>query len=183
MPTQTETFQESPLDLPLGQVLRLPCKFIKGKSEGQQIVIKAIAQELKTAGKNIVPVIVRLISENKYQVILNDQILEAARQAKLDFVWCIVVNKAMQSQVEIETGQVLRINVLIASEQDLLAMFEFIKTQKTGFSKINPEKVAAAIVQHRDTNKLTNLTFLTKLGCGIGKAKLAALSENLVLES
>jgi hypothetical protein len=165
----------------LGQVVRLPCKFIKGKSDTQPIVIRTIAQELSATGKNILPVIVRSLGEDKYQAILNTQIVEAARQAKLDFVWCIVVNQSMQTQIEVELGKVLRVNVAIAPESELIDTLKYIQAHKPGFNKINPEKVASAIVEYRKANKISNLNFLSKAKCGVGKAKIAPLAENLVI--
>lgn len=171
----------SPLNVSLGQILRLPCKFIKGKSDAPQIVLKTIAQELTSTGKNILPVIVRYLGEDKYQAILNIQILEAARSAKLDFVWCIVVDQQMQSQIEVELGQVIRINASTASEQELIDTLDYIRDHKSGFNKIDPQKIAGAIIEYRNTTKLTNLNFLAKAKCGIGKAKILPLSENLII--
>lgn len=170
----------SPLDVKLGQILRIPCKFIKGKSDAHPMVIKAIAQELKTAGKNVLPVIIKVLGEDKYQAISNTQILEAARQAKADFVWCIVVDDKMQSQLAIESGQVVRVNIAKAPEKEIAAVLEYVKANKLGFNKIEPQKIASAIAEYRKTKQLTNLTFLTKLKCGIGKAKLASLADILV---
>lgn len=165
----------------LGQILRIPCKFIKGKSDAHPIVIKTISQKLATARKNILPIIIRLLGEDKYQAILNVQILDAAKQAELDFVWCIVVDQPMQFQVEMESGHVLRVNVEIAPEQELVEILQYIQAHKVGFNKIDPGKVAGVIVEYRKANKISNLNFLTKAKCGIGKAKLGPLSENLVV--
>jgi hypothetical protein len=71
------TTTHTDFDIALGQILRLPCKFIKGKSDAQPIILKTIAQELSGTGKNILPVVVRLLGEDKYQAILNTQILDA----------------------------------------------------------------------------------------------------------
>jgi hypothetical protein len=95
---------ESSLDITLGQVLRLPCKFIQGKSGADKAVLKSISQQLQDTGKNILPVIVKALDEDDYQAVLNTQILDAARLAKLDFIWCIIVNDQMQTQVRLSLG-------------------------------------------------------------------------------
>lgn len=178
----TLTHQEtSPLSVSLGQILRLPCKFIKGKSNTPQIVLKTIAQELTSTGKNVLPVIVQYLGEDKYQAILNTQIVEAARSAKLDFVWCIVVDQKMQSQIAVELGQVLRTSAATASQQELIDTLEYIRDHKPGFNKIDPQKVAGIIIEYRETKSLTNLNFLAKAKCGIGKAKILPLAENLIV--
>lgn len=172
---------ESSLDITLGQVLRLPCKFIQGKSSTDKTLIKRISNQLSSRGKNILPVIVKALDEDDYQAVLNTQILEAAKLAKLDFVWCIVVDDQMQEQVQIESGQLPQphTNILTASEQEIVAAFEYIKAHRKGFEKVNPQQVGKAIVECRKTRKLKSLSFLTTLKCGIGKAKLLTLSEFL----
>jgi hypothetical protein len=175
---------DSSLDITLGQVLRLPCKFIQGKSSADKVLIKSISQQLSTTGKNILPVIVKVLDEDDYQAVLNTQILDAAKLAKLDFVWCIVVDDQMQEQVQIESGQLPQpfANILIASEQEIIEAFEYIKAHRKGFERVKPQQVGKAIVEYRKSKKPKSLSFLTKLKCGIGKAKIPALSEFLVLE-
>lgn len=175
------TLDNLSIDTQLGKVLRVACKYIQGETDAQAIVIQAIAQELKSYGKNVLPVIVQELGEDDYRATLNTHILEAAKQAGLDFVRCIVVDAAMQSQVEVETGKVVRINILTASEQELVNALEFVRSKTPVFSRLDFQKVAQAIVDYREKNKITNLTFLTKLKCGIGKAKLPILSETLII--
>lgn len=174
------TTSDSPIDNPLGQVLRLPCKFIKGESDASAIVIQAIAQELKQASRNVLPAIVRQTTQDKYEVILNAQIVEASRQAKLDFVWCIVVNDSMEAQLQVEIGKVVKVNLNTASEKDIDSFFEFIRTKESSFSKVQPKSVAKAIVDYRQKTRLKDLNVLTKLKCGIGKTKLPLLLPYLV---
>jgi hypothetical protein len=159
---------ESSLDIALGQVLRLPCKFIKGKSSANPALIKAISQQLSTRGKNILPVVVKALG---------------ARKAKLDFVWCIIVDDQMQAQVQIESGQLpqSQVNVLTASEQEIIDALKYIQAHRKGFNTIKPEKVAEAIADYRKTKKPRNLLFLTSLRCGIGKTKIPTLGEFLTV--
>ena len=188
---------DSSLDITLGQVLRLPCKFIAGKSSADKALLKSISQQLSATGKNILPVIVKVLDEDDYQAVFNIQILDAAKQAGLDFVWCIIVDDPMLTQVQIEMGQLpqpqeqvhvesgqlskKQVNILIASEQEIAEVFNYVKTHKKGFEKLKPQQVAKAILDYRKGKKPKKLSFLTNLKCGIGKAKIPALSEFLVL--
>jgi hypothetical protein len=165
---------------PLGQVLRLPCKFIQAKSSVEAVVINAIAKELTITGKNVLPVMVKVLKEDKYTAVLNDHILIAAQKARLDFVYCIVIDNEMEAQLKVEIGKTIKINISQASASELTAAFENIKTNISTFNKIEPVKIAQAIVQHRSVDQITNLTFLTKLKCGIGKTKLPALVDQLM---
>ena len=173
--------QDSFVSTPLGQTLRIPCKFIEGKSDAPVIQVRAIAEKLKATSKNIVPVVIRLLGEDKYEAILNTQILDAARKAKLDFVWCIVVDKAMETQALTEAGEHLQVNINTATEQEITDILEYIKSHNSDFKKVDPWTVAQAIVRYRQTKKLQSLTFLTTLTCGVGKAKLPVLREYLVV--
>jgi hypothetical protein len=87
-----------------GVVLRLPAKFVEGKSDAPESQVNAIAGHLKTAPRNITPVIVRQVGEDEYTSVANGQILEGARKAKSDFVHAIVINKAMEPQALAEMG-------------------------------------------------------------------------------
>jgi hypothetical protein len=176
------TTKDSSIDNPLGQILRLPCKFIKGESDSSPMIISAIADELKRTGRNVLPVVVISTGEDKYKTVLNAHILIAARQAKLDFVWCIIVNDDMEKQLQVEKGEVVRINLKIATEKELISFFEFIKTQEKGFSKIEPLLTSRAIVEYRQVNNLQDLNFLTKLKCGIGKTKLPLLKPFAIFD-
>lgn len=167
--------------IPLGELIRVPVKFIKGKSDLPSIVIQAISVQLQTTGKNLLPVVVKLLGEDKYQATINTQILDAARLAKLDFIWCIVVNDAMHSQMQIETGQSIQINVLTASEKSIAEVLEIARSRNPSLSKLNSALIARSICEHRKTNQPKNLVFLTKLRCGVGKTKLPLLSEYLSL--
>jgi len=173
--------QDSFVSTPLGQILRIPCKFIEGKSDAPAIQIMAIAEQLKAASKNIVPVVIRLLGEDEYEAILNEQILDAARKAKLDFVWCIVVDQAMETQALTEAGQLLQVNITTATEQEITDILEYIKSRNPGFKKVDPRTVAQKIIRERQNKKLQSLTFLTRLKCGVGDAKLPALRKHLVV--
>ena len=123
---------------------------------------------------------VKLLKEDKYTVVLNNQILIAAQQAKLDFVYCIVVDDEMAAQLKVEAGKTLKVNLNQSSEVELIAAFENIKANITAFNKIEPATIAQTIIKYRSVDRITNLTFLTKLKCGIGKTKLPGLVDRLV---
>jgi DNA uptake protein ComE-like DNA-binding protein len=174
------TLERRSASTPLGQVLRLPCKFIQGTSSTSPIVIDTIAKELANTGKNVLPVMVKMVKEDKYAAVFNTKILLAAKQAKLDFVYCIVIDEEMNSQLKVETGKTIKVDLNLASESELTAAFENIKHNIAALDKIQPSPIAKSIVKYRDTDRITNLSFLTKLKCGIGKAKLPLLKDRLV---
>jgi hypothetical protein len=166
----------SPFDLALGDVLRIPCKFIKGKSKSSPILIKSLAIQLKETGKNILPIVVKPKAEDEYEAVYNVLILEAAKQAGLDFVWCIPVNDAMESQVQAESGEAFQVSLMDASEKELIEALTYIKTSNTAMKQINPAMVAKTIVSAR-TPSWKDLKPLSKLRCGVGPKKVPILSN------
>lgn len=174
------TLERRGTSTPLGQVLRLPCKFIQGKSSVEQIVIDSIAQKLAVTGKNILPVMVKSLKEDKYTAVFNTQILIAAKQAGLDFVYCIVVDEEMSAQLKVEAGRTIKVDLNQASEAEIAAAFQHIKDNLAALNKIEPITIARAIVQYRAKNSIQDFNFLTKLKCGIGKAKLPLLGDRLM---
>jgi DNA uptake protein ComE-like DNA-binding protein len=174
------TLERRSASTPLGQVLQLPCKFIQGTSSIEPMAIDAISRQLADTGKNVLPVMVKPLKKDKYEVVLNSQILVAAKQAKLDFIYCIVVDEEMAAQLKIETGKLIKVNLNLATESELTSAFTNIKTNLTGFDKIEPAVIAKSIIAYRSSDRIKSLNFLTKLKCGIGKAKLSGLIDRLV---
>lgn len=173
---------DSLLDFKLGQTLQIPCKFIEGISQAHPLLIKRLTAQMKKTGKNILPVIVQLLEEDSYEAIQNTQILEAARRANLDFVWCIVVDEEMLKQVLVELGELIRVPVLQASEAEIVEVLDYIKTKKIGPSIIQSQKAAKAIIAQREKGQIKNLQFLSKEKCGIGKVTLAKIAKFFPLE-
>lgn len=94
------------LSAPKGQIIRTPTKFMKGKPSGfSPEQINDIADVLKANGRNSMPVMVKQTDDNRYEVVGNNQIWEAAKKAKLDFIWSINVDDEMEKQMAIEMGQ------------------------------------------------------------------------------
>ncbi len=169
-------------ELPLGELFRLPRKFIKGKSTADEASLKAIAKQLKVKGKNISPIMVKVLAKDSYEAVLNTQVLDAAKIASLDFVWCIVVDDGMFEQVKLELGikepvKLKQINICLASESEIADVIALIKSQTEGFSRVDPKTVAKSVVKYRNTKKPKSLKFLTELKCGIGQAKLPVLAN------
>ena len=172
---------EALVEIELGKILCLPLFQVSGNQEIHPALVKNLAKQIQKKERNYLPVIVKLLGEDNYEAIYNIQILEAARKAEVDFVWCIVVDDEILDQIKVESGEIIRIPVLTASEQDIKEVLEYIKEQKSGVRTMNPEIAARAIVKQRDKTNIKSLNFLTKERCGIGKATLEKIKPYLVL--
>jgi DNA uptake protein ComE-like DNA-binding protein len=173
------TLEKNLTATPLGQVLRLPCKFIQGSADHTpKARIDAIAKQLAISGKNVLPVMVESVRKDRYAAVFNNEILVAAKQAGLDFVYCIAIDREMGVQLKIETSKIVKVDLNSATESELVAAFSDIRVNIKALNKIDPAKIAKAIVNYRTNNDpIRNLDFITQLKCGIGKAKLCLLAD------
>ena len=169
----------------IGSYTRVPRKAIRmrdNREKSHPTVIQAIAEKLKANGRNFLPLIIEQVDEDEYEVLLNGHILEAAQEANLNFVWCILADEERRGQIEVESKQRFEINLLTASEETIAGMFSYIKTIHPGFSQVNSEQVAQAIVKHR-TDSWKGLSPLTKLRCKVGQKKLKILENYFCIKT
>jgi ParB-like chromosome segregation protein Spo0J len=171
---------EAPFDLVLGQLQRIPCKFIESKVKSNALLVKSLAQTLSKTQRNILPVIVKPLAEDHYEAVFNHLILEAAQEADLDFVLCVPVDAALEAQVIAESGQSFQLNALTATEKELIDALTYIKAAEVSLKTIDPTKVAKVIVAAR-TPAWKDLKPLTKLKCGVGPKKVPTLGKYLVI--
>ena len=121
---------ETLVEIELGKILCLPLfqvQQVAGSQKSRPAVVKNLAKQIQKKQRNYLPVIVKLLAEDSYEAIYNVEILEAARKAKVDFVWCIVVDDEILDQIKVESGEIIRLPVLTASEQDIAEVFVYIR--------------------------------------------------------
>jgi len=171
---------ETLMDIELGKIIRLPLFEVTGNQQFHSALLSNLSKQIQKNQRNYLPVIVKLLAEDSYEAIYNIQILEAARKAEVDFVWCIVVDDEILKQIQVESGEIIHLPVLTASEQDILEVLEYIQTQKSGVRTMKPKDAAKAIVQQREKTNLKSLNFLTKQRCGIGKVTLEKIKPYFV---
>ncbi len=168
-----------------GKTIHLPISEVKGSSVGNDILIKNLALHMKKTNKNFLPIIVKEIEENQYESCLNTPVLEAARLANLDLIWCIIVDNDMFQQIEIEAGKVIRIPLLSASEDDIIDLIEYVKKDERysrSINKLDSQKAAKAIIKKREENTLYDLNFLTDEKCGFGKKAVSIFLNYFPIE-
>jgi energy-converting hydrogenase A subunit M len=167
-----------PDELELGAVLRIPVEFVeaKSKSKSNETLVKSLANKLKISNKNILPIIVKQKDEDSYEAIHNTLILEAAKQAGLDFVWCIPVDSKMEAQILAETGELFQVSLLNSSEKEIVEALAFARDTEASLKKLDTAKVAKAIVTAR-TPSWKDLKPLSKLKCGVGAKTAPVLSK------
>jgi len=168
-------------ELELGEILRIPIEFVENKSKVKlnTTLVKSLANKLKASNKNILPIIVKQKSEDEYEAIHNTLILEAAKQAGLEFVWCIAVDEKMESQILAETGELFQVSLLDSSEKEIIEALTFARDTETALKKLEPAKIAKVIVSAR-TPSWKDLKPLSKLKCGVGAKAVPVLSKYFI---
>lgn len=152
-----------------------------------EFLIKASAHLLnQTGGRNWVPVIVKEIDRDKYEVIGNSFIYAVAEAAGLDRVWCIIADDSAET---IEITQVLagetipKINLCKATRDEIMAALEYLVEQPGSILKTVKLAVATNRIDEAPRQYWKTLDPIANLKCGITKGKkLDALKQVFYLE-
>lgn len=153
-----------------------------------EFLITATAQTLnKLGGRNWVPVIVKKIGDEQYEVIGNSFIYAVAEKAGLTEVWCIVADASEETE---ELARILsneitpKINLSIAKREEIQVALQFlIEKPGTGFSGVKLLVATNLIDEDPSRPYWENLEPIAALKCGITKGKkLNALQEVFYLQ-
>ncbi|MBD2579060.1 Rho termination factor N-terminal domain-containing protein [Oscillatoria sp. FACHB-1406] len=158
-----------------------------GKTEASTFSIKASARLLtEKGGTNWVPIIVKEIGRDKYQVIGNSFVYTVAEEAALERVWCIIVNPEGDAEevVKVLSGeQMPKINLSTASRDEIASALEYLIKQPASPLKTVKLAVATNRIDEAPRQSWKNFTPITTLKCGITKGKkLDALKQVFYLE-
>ncbi|MCP6762182.1 MAG: Rho termination factor N-terminal domain-containing protein [Fischerella sp. CENA71] len=171
----------------LSNVGNLMCLYMHEVNPGKgtdapEFLIKAAAKALlESDGRNWVPVIVKEITEDQYEVIGNSFIYAIAEEAGLERVWCIIADKSQKTfeLTKILTGESIpQINLSTATRDEIQSALQYL-IEKPG-SELKGVKLAIATnrIDESPRQYWKSLEPITKLKCGITKGKkLVALKE------
>jgi hypothetical protein len=133
---------------------------------------------LQAGNRNWIPIIVKETGDYQYQVVSNHFVYAVAQQAKLDLVWCIVIDPKPSN---IEQAKILareanpQVNLSTASKDTIVAVFKYL-VKEHNWKNVKPVETANKIV---DSNReqWSDFTPLTKLQCGLTKARLDFIAK------
>lgn len=151
-------------------------------TDAMQFHIKASAKALTEAGgRNWVPVIVKEIGEDKYEVIGNSFVYAIAEEAGLERVWCVVADSSERTfeLTKILTGEVTpKVNLSTASRDEIQAALQYLIEKPNSEMAGVKLSIATNRIEEAPRQSWTNFEPITKLKCGITKGKkLDALKE------
>jgi hypothetical protein len=140
-----------------------------------EFLIRATANILKEkGGRNWIPVIVKEIGEDSYQVIGNSFIYAVADQAGLERVWCIIADDSDNTIVltKVLAGEAFpKINLSTASRDEIMAALEYLIEQPNGILKGIKLAVATNRIDEAPRQFWKNFDPVIGLKCGITKGK------------
>lgn len=172
----------------IGNLLCLPFDEISpGKpTEVHDFLIQESARLLRKSQRNWVPLVVKEIQPDNYEVIGNTYIYEAIAEAGLEKAWCILADDSLDTaEVTAVLAQdaIPRVNLSNASSQQISAALDYlIKQPGSILSRVNVAS-ATSRIDEAPRQYWQTLKPITKLKCGItaGK-KLKVLEEIFYLE-
>lgn len=148
-----------------------------------QFLITATAQTLNRFGeRNWVPVIVKEVGEDQYEVIGNSFVYAVAEKAGLEKVWCIIADS---SEETVELTKVLsgetapKINLSTATRDEIQSALQYlIEKPGTGLNSVKLLVATNRIDEDPSRPYWKTLEPIAALKCGITKGKkLDALKE------
>lgn len=145
-------------------------------------LIKASAHLLnQKGGRNWIPVIVKEIGEDKYQVIGNSFIYAVAEEAGLDRVWCIIADDSIDTSevIKVLAGEEIpKINLSKASRDEIMLALEYLVNQPGSALKTVKPAIATNRIDESPRQYWKTLDPISNLKCGITKGKkLDALKQ------
>lgn len=151
-------------------------------TDAPEFHIKAAARTLmESGGRNWVPVIVKEIAEDQYEVIGNSFVYAIAEEVGLERVWCIVADS---SETTFELTRILtgesspKVNLSTASRDEIQAALQYLIEKPNSELKGVKLAIATNRLDEAPRKNWGNLEPITKLKCGITKGgKLDALKE------
>lgn len=140
-----------------------------------EFLIKATANILiQNGGRNWIPVIVKDIGKDSYQVIGNSFVYAVAEEAGLERVWCIIAddNDDTTTLTKILAGEEKpKINLSTASRDEIMAALQYLIEQPNSELKSVKLAIATNRIDEAPRKYWKNFEPIASLKCGITKGK------------
>lgn len=165
----------------IGKLMHLKLSKIESAepcSESEFIIAGAAEAVLQAGNRNWIPIIVKETGDYQYQVVSNHFVYAVAQQAKLDLVWCIVIDPKPSN---IEQAKILareanpKVNLSTASKDTIIAVLKYL-VQEHNWKTVKPVEAANKILAS-NREQWSDFIPLTKLQCGLTKARLDCIAK------
>jgi len=132
-------------------------------------------------GRNWIPIVVREIGRDQYQVVGNSFVYAVAEAAGLKQVWCVIADSSDETAeiTKVLAGEVIpKINLSTASREDIMAALQYAIEQPGSPLKGIKIAIATNRIEEAPRQSWKSLDPIASLKCGITKGKkLNALKE------
>ncbi len=145
------------------------------ESKESEFLINATANILaKNGGHNWIPLMVKKIEGNKYQVVGSNFIYSVAEAAELEKVWCIVIEPTPEAEetIKVLAKEVMpKINLSNATREDIKSALQYLISQPG--SPLKTIDLLSTIQKLEKASKeyWTDFNPVISLKCGITKGK------------
>lgn len=169
----------------IGKLMHLKLSKIESAepcSESEFIIAGAAEAVLHAGNRNWIPIIVKETGDYQYQVVSNHFVYAVAQQAKLDLVWCIVIDPKPSN---IEQAKILAreanptVNLSTASKDTIIAVLKYL-VKEHNWNNVEPVETANQIVES-NREQWSDFLPLTKLKCNLNKARLGCIAQVFTL--
>lgn len=144
-------------------------------TEAPNFLIKAAAHLLnEKGGRNWVPLIVKEVADDRYEVIGNTFVYAVAEEAGLERVWCIIADDSDNTAevTRVLAGEEMpKVNLSKASRDEIKAALEYVIEQPGSPLKTIKLAVATNRIDEAPRQYWKTLDPITTLKCGITKGK------------
>lgn len=150
-------------------------------TDAPKFLITAAAKALNQYGdRNWVPVIVKEVGEDRYQVIGNTFIYAVAEEAGLEKIWCIIADEREETEklTQVLSGEVTpKINLSQATRDEIKDALQYLIEKPGSLLKGVNLLTATNRIDEATRQYWKTLDPITKLKCNITTGKLKALEE------
>ncbi|HEY9858913.1 MAG TPA: Rho termination factor N-terminal domain-containing protein [Candidatus Obscuribacterales bacterium] len=151
-------------------------------TDAPEFLINAAANLLsQRGGRNWIPIVVREIGRDQYQVVGNSFVYAVAEAAGLKQVWCVIADSSDETAeiTKVLAGEVIpKINLSTASREDIMAALQYAIEQPESALKGVKIAIATNRIEEAPRHSWKSLDPIASLKCGITKGKkLNALKE------
>ena len=156
---------------------------ITNGTDAPDFLIKSTAKLLQqTGGRNWLPVIVKEVAKDRYQVIGNSFVYAVAEQARIERVWCVIADNtedtAILSRV-LAREETPKLNLSIASREEIKSALQFLIEQPNSPLKTVKLATATAKIDEAPRQFWKSLDEIVSLKCGITKGKKLDLLKSV----
>ena len=144
-------------------------------TDAASFVIEATAKLLQQAGaRNWLPVVVKELPNDRYQVIGNSFVYAAAEKAGLERIWCVIADdteNASHLARVLSREEIPKVNLSTASREEIKSALEFLIEQPNTPLKTVKLATVTARIDEAPRQSWKSLDSIVGLKCGITKGK------------